>query len=174
MNSLLNRVPLDAAIMRFRILFTFTNVSSSNFPRSSSESWLNFSSTSFMERLTCDWDTPKTARQLILHNLCNHYGKTHITYTKWRHVCQVGQVKAKKIKKAFGNRHTKDNADRQKSGCLSIAKHASAVMFKKHPQTRDQHGVWENCDLLKSVNLWLHLRTTKVDCTIRSAQEHKC
>ncbi len=54
MYSLLNRSALGAAIIRLRKLFTFTNVSSSNLPLSSNDSWLKRSSPLLMERLISD------------------------------------------------------------------------------------------------------------------------
>lgn len=58
MYSLWNCVPLDPAITCLRRLLKLTNVSSSNFPRSSNDSWLNCSSVSFCVSFTSHLQRP--------------------------------------------------------------------------------------------------------------------
>lgn len=65
MYSLLNLWALGAPIIRFLKLFTFTSVSSSNFPLSSRDSWLNRSSPRLIDLLMSCW---KKSTQIQIFN----------------------------------------------------------------------------------------------------------
>jgi hypothetical protein len=76
MYSLLNLWALGAPIIRFLKLFTFTSVSSSNFPLSSRDSWLNRSSPRLIDLLMSCWKKAPTYKFLthyMLHQFDLHY-----------------------------------------------------------------------------------------------------
>lgn len=77
MYSLLNLWALGAPIIRFLKLFTFTSVSSSNFPLSSRDSWLNRSSPRLIDLLMSCWK--KAPKYKFLTHYMLHQSDLHYT-----------------------------------------------------------------------------------------------